>query len=76
MDPREHLAEIKAKLVASTAVTSITIVEEYTLLDRGYCRARLELSNDDFLEVAEYFTLEGEGWVTWAKNRKLWQEGR
>lgn len=64
MDPREHLTEIKAKLVASSIVASIAIMEEYTLPDRGYLRARLGLSNHDFLEVAEYFVLEQGHWVT------------
>ena len=57
MEPREYLAEIKARLVTSAVVTSIAFVEEYVLPDRGYCRARLSLSNHDFLEVAEYFVV-------------------
>jgi hypothetical protein len=49
--------EIKAKLVASPAVTSFSIVAEQALEDRGYFRARLSLNNGDFLEIAEYFIM-------------------
>jgi hypothetical protein len=58
MEPREYLAEITARLVASPLVASLTIVEEHALPDRGYFRARLVLTNQDFLEVAEYFVVE------------------
>ncbi len=50
MEPGAYLAEITARLVASTVVAEVTIVEEYVLPDRGYFRARLSLSNHDFLE--------------------------
>ena len=50
MGPGGYLAEIKARLVASTVVAEVPIVEEYALPDRGYFRARLSLSNHDFLE--------------------------
>ena len=33
-------------------------IEERLLPDRGYFRARMVLSNTDFLEAAEYFVLE------------------
>jgi len=64
MEPREYLAEIIARLVASAIVTEVTIVEEYALPDRGYFRARLSLSKRDFLEVAEYFVVESGHCVT------------
>ncbi|MEB3160047.1 MAG: DUF6516 family protein [Synechocystis sp.] len=57
MNVRQYITEIKAKLVASSAVTSFSIVEEQALEDRGYFRARIFLANGDFLEVAEYFIL-------------------
>lgn len=58
MEPREYLAEITARLVASPLVASLTVIEDYALSDRGYFRARLVLTNQDFLEVAEYFVVE------------------
>ncbi|OFZ18290.1 MAG: hypothetical protein A2Z20_11630 [Bdellovibrionales bacterium RBG_16_40_8] len=82
-DPQSYLTEIKARCIASIAVASMEIVEEYHLPDRGYLRARLILTNDDFLEVAEYFVLkenrfviEGiviSGWIkTQSVLRKWW----
>lgn len=73
MDPRRYLSEIKAKLVASCAVSSITVVEEYTLPDRGYFRARLSLANRDFLEVVEYFVAE-EGRCVTRRYRYQWMD--
>ncbi len=73
MDPQEYLTEIKAKLVVSSAVTSIAVVEERALPDRGYFRARLMLSNGDFLEVAEYFVVEEERCVT-KRYRYQWMD--
>lgn len=74
MNPQEYLAEIKAKMVASVAVAAITVVEERTLPDRGYFRARLMLSNGDFLEVAEYFVVDEERCVT-SRYRYQWMDG-
>lgn len=73
MDPQEYLTEIKAKLAASSVVVSIAIVEEYTLPDRGYFRARLGLRNNDFLEVAEYFVVE-EGRCVTRRYRYQWMD--
>lgn len=74
MNPREYLAEIKAKMVASVAVAAITVAEERILPDRGYFRARLMLSNGDFLEVAEYFVVDEERCVTNCY-RYQWMDG-
>lgn len=51
MEPREYLTEIKARLVASALVASLTVLEDYALPDRGYFRARLTLANHDFLRA-------------------------
>jgi hypothetical protein len=48
VDPQQYVTDIQAKLIASTAVATITIIEERLLSDRGYFRARLTLSNNDF----------------------------
>lgn len=55
-----YLSEVKARLAAAALVRTVEIVTEYALLDRGYLRLRLTLSNGDFLELSEYFVLEGE----------------
>lgn len=73
MEPQECLAEIQARLVASAIVTELTIVEEYALPDRGYFRARLSLSNGDFLEVAEYFVVES-GYCVTRRYRYQWMD--
>jgi hypothetical protein len=73
MDPKTYLIEIKSRLVASTAVVSIEVMEEYILPDRGYFRARLELINNDFLEVAEYFVVE-EGRCQTRRYRYQWMD--
>lgn len=76
MDPQKYLTATKAKLVASSVVASVAVVEEYILPDRGYFRARLTLSNDDFLELAEYFVVE-EGRCVTRRYRYQWMdEGR
>jgi hypothetical protein len=48
-------------------------VEERLLPDRGYFRARMVLSNTDFLEVAEYFVLE-EGPCRTKRYRYQWMD--
>ncbi len=65
MTPEEYLAEVKARLATSPVIIQvINVVEEWSLSDRGYFRARLTLSNGDFLEVAEYFVIDGDRNVT------------
>ncbi len=73
MTSEEYLADTKARLVASPAVASIDIVEERALPDRGYFRARLRLSNDDFLEVAEYWIIEDDRCAT-QRYRYQWMD--
>jgi len=73
MVPQQYVTDIKTKLVASTAVATITIVEERLLPDRGYLRARLTLTNNDFLEVAEYFVAEAGRCVT-LRYRYQWMD--
>ncbi|WP_249103045.1 toxin-antitoxin system TumE family protein [Argonema galeatum] len=58
METQEYLNEIKAKLAASLAVASMTILKERALLNQGYFRARLTLSNGGFLEVVEFFVVQ------------------
>ena len=60
----EYLAQIKAKLISSFAVNSFLIVKEKLLPESGYFRARLTLSNNDFLEVVEYFIIQNNQPVT------------
>ena len=43
--------------------------------DRGYLRARLDLTNNDFLEVAEYFVVEAGHCVT-KRYRYQWMDAQ
>jgi hypothetical protein len=61
MKSDDYLLEIKARLIISPVIAEIeAVVEEWALADQGYFRARLKLNNGDFLEVAEYFVIDGE----------------
>jgi hypothetical protein len=61
---QQYMTAVKAKLNASSALISFEIVDERTLLHRGYFRARLTLRNGDFLEIAESFAIEEGRCVT------------
>jgi len=68
-----YLCEVKARLAASALVRTVAIVTEYILSDRGYLRLRLTLRDGDFLELSEYFVLEGET-LTTVTYRYQWLE--
>jgi hypothetical protein len=55
---------IKEKLNTSLVIKSFKIIDERILFKRGYFRARITLINQDFLEVAESFTLIDSRLVT------------
>lgn len=57
MEAHQYLTDIKSRLIASYAIATFTIIEELDLSDRGYFRARVTLSNGDFLEIVEYFII-------------------
>jgi hypothetical protein len=73
MEANEYLEDIKSRLIASNAIAGFTIVEELDFGDRGYFRARVTLSNDDFLEVAEYFKITNNV-VTTTRYRYQWMD--
>lgn len=64
MELQQYINEVKAKLNDSSVISSIEIVDERFLLNRGYFRARLTLRNGDFLEIAESFTMQDKRCVT------------
>lgn len=57
MELQDYISRVKRKLNGSSVVYAVVIVDERTLLNRGYFRARLTLNNGDFLEIAESFTI-------------------
>jgi hypothetical protein len=60
----QYIVAVKEKLNISLIITSIEIVDERILLNRGYFRARLILTNNDFLEIAESFTIQDNQLIT------------
>lgn len=64
MTAQDCLERIKAKLILSGAINSITIAAERAAGNHGYFRARMSLANGDFLEVSEYFLAGPEGCLT------------
>lgn len=74
MDLHQYISDVKAKLDNSPIVSSLEIVDERVLLNRGYFRARLTLTNADFLEIAESFTLQGDRPMT-LDYRYQWMNG-
>ena len=74
MTPEEHIAEVKAGLVAAPVVESFELVEEWALPDRGYLRVRMCLANGDFVEASEYFVVS-EGNCATERYRHQWMDG-
>jgi hypothetical protein len=64
MDLSQYIAEEKKQLSSSAIIASVNIIDERILLDRGYFRARLILTNTDFLEIAESFTIQNNQSIT------------
>lgn len=60
----QYITAIQEKLSNSLIVASIDIVDERVLLSQGYFRARLTLTNTDFLEIAESFTIQNDRLTT------------
>lgn len=73
MEASEYLENIKSRLISSNAIAAFTIIEELDLGDRGYFRARATLSNDYFLEIAEYFKIAGNVVIT-TRYRYQWMD--
>ena len=64
MNLDQYLVAVKEKLNVSLIIALIEIVDERVLLNRGYFRARLTLTNNDFLEIAESFTIQDNQLIT------------
>lgn len=64
MELQQYINEVKAKFNSSSIVSSVEIVDERTLLNRGYFRARLTLHKGDFIEISKSFTIQDERYVT------------
>lgn len=73
MDIQAYLAAIKLKLVISPIVSEAEVMQERSLEDRGFFRARLRLTNADFVEVAEFFIME-QAQVRTVEYRYQWMD--
>ena len=60
MDSQAYLNTIKLKLATSPSVSEAEILQEWGMDDKGFLRARLRLTNGDFVEVAEFFMIDQE----------------
>ncbi|MFH1636627.1 MAG: DUF6516 family protein [Chloroflexota bacterium] len=58
-DPVSYLIEAELALVSSSIVAEYQISRSWANTDDGYIRARVTLTNGDFLEASEYFVLQG-----------------
>ena len=63
-DILSYLADIELALVSSEIIAEYDIVRSWANTDDGYIRLRATLTNRDFLEAAEYFTLQDDQVVT------------
>lgn len=71
--PADYIAEIKTALNHSPIISSWTLLNEMTLLDRGHIRVRLTLSNGDFVEASEFFTITSVG-IQQQRYRYQWMD--
>lgn len=74
MDAQTHLADTHLRLTVSPVVLAYAVMEERLGIDYGYLRVRVELTNRDFLELAEYFTVQ-TGIITVQRYRYQWMDG-
>jgi len=52
--------EIKKMIITSSVIVRVDIVKERASLKHGYFRAKLYLINFDFVEIAEFFSVENQ----------------
>jgi hypothetical protein len=74
MSLKDYIAQVRARLGESDIVVTLEVVDMRVLLNRGYFRARLSLSNGDFLEVAESFAVR-DGQLLTLDYRYQWMDG-
>ena len=74
MTPDEYLAAIHLDLVESPIVVRYRIVRQRVTSQRGHLRVRIDLSNGDFLEAAEFFGFTPEG-IQVLDYRHQWMNG-
>jgi len=73
MDAQTHLTDTHLRLTISPIVLTYVVVEERLGIDYGYLRVQVELTNRDFLEMAEYFTVQASV-ITVQRYRYQWMD--
>ena len=73
MKAQDYLDAIKLKLTTSPIIKEAHVVQERSLEDRGFFRARLRLVNDDFVEITEFFVIH-QGQVQTVEYRYQWMD--
>ncbi|MBI4788729.1 MAG: hypothetical protein HY782_16990 [Chloroflexi bacterium] len=73
-DPASYLADTELALISSPVIAEYQIVRSWANIDDGYIRVRGALTNGDFIELAEYFVLNGDQIVT-VDYRHHWTSG-
>jgi hypothetical protein len=74
MTTDEYLAAIHLALVESPIVASYEVVRQRVTSQSGHLRVRIDLTNGDFLEAAEFFRLTPDG-IEVADYRHQWMDG-
>jgi len=74
MTTDEYLAAIHLALVESPIVASYEVVRQRVTSQSGHLRVRVDLTNSDFLEAAEFFRLTPDG-IEVADYRHQWMDG-
>ncbi len=63
-EPAAYLTDVELALIASPFIADYQIIRSWANTDDGYIRIRARLTNDDFIEAAEYFAARGEKLIT------------
>jgi hypothetical protein len=74
MTTDEYLAAIHLALAESPIVASYAVVRQRVTSQSGHLRVRIDLTNGDFLEAAEFFRLTPDG-IEVADYRHQWMDG-
>lgn len=74
MNLKTYIESIKTKISQSPIINNFEIVDQRILMNRGYFRTRLILSNGDFLEIAESFKEDNNQCFT-LNYRYQWMDG-
>lgn len=69
-----YLTEVQLALVNIAIIAEFQIIRTWSNTDDGYIRIRATLTNGDFIEMAEYFTISKEQAIT-VDYRYHWMDG-